>query len=88
MISPLDTSTFLVPYPTASAQLLLNGCLHARRTFLPLVRERVAFLVQILKQHGPGAPTNIDDLLLRLSMDVTGLIQLLQTDDVQTCMLA
>ncbi|CAL8472236.1 g11778 [Coccomyxa elongata] len=42
------------------------------RTFVPLVRERVGFLVELLKVHGVDKPTNVDDLLLRLSMDVTG----------------
>jgi hypothetical protein len=39
---------------------------------VPLVCERVGLLVELLKVHGADNPTNMDDLLLRLSMDVTG----------------
>lgn len=49
----------------------MKSC-YSCRTFLPLVRERVAFLVDLLKAKGTEKPINVDDLMLRLSMDVTG----------------
>lgn len=40
----------------------------------PVVQERTAVLLEILRQTGPDKPFHVEDLMLRLIMDTTGQI--------------